>query len=319
MAVHHRICIFLTGGIGDFVSSLPALQRVRSNLPESEIVLVGNPLWLPLVPAFTGVDEALSMDDLPLHAGFRSDLPEDHPLSLFLAGFHLILSWFGDREGGWQETLRKACPGKVLVCPYHRVHAYEGHVSDYYLQTLKGLGLTGGAGNRMGKEPPGISPDRVLLGSQEGQGGSRREGRFLCIHPGSGSERKNWPKEGFLKVALGAFRRWDLPSAVLIGPAEEGQRRFWNEASGPHLSVNRGLPILEASRLLCRASLYVGNDSGITHLAAALGVPVVALFGPTDPHRWAPLGPRVRVLQQPVSPGQVLSALGGHLGSQAEP
>ena len=89
-------------------------------------------------------------------------------------------------------------------------------------------------------------------------------------------------------MADGAFRRWRLPATVLIGPAEQGQRAFWNEAGGPSLSVKEGLPILEVARMLRRAALYVGNDSGITHLAAAVGVPVVALFGPTDPARGLP-------------------------------
>jgi len=62
--------------------------------------------------------------------------------------------------------------------------------------------------------------------------------------------------------------------------------------------------------LLRRAALYVGNDSGITHMAAAVGVPVVALFGPTDPARWAPQGGRVEVLAQETSPQEVLEALG---------
>jgi ADP-heptose:LPS heptosyltransferase len=134
------------------------------------------------------------------------------------------------------------------------------------------------------------------------------------MHPGSGSEKKNWPKEAFLEVSRKAFQRWRIPSAVLLGPAEEGQRPFWHATNGPDLSVREGLSILKTSRLLSHASIYVGNDSGITHLAAALGTPVVALFGPTDPGRWGPRGPAVEILLQPVSPQQVLSALGRLLG-----
>jgi ADP-heptose:LPS heptosyltransferase len=110
-------------------------------------------------------------------------------------------------------------------------------------------------------------------------------------------------------VADGAFRRWRLPSTVLLGPAEQDQRAFWNEASGPALSLAEGLSILEVARRLRRATLYVGNDSGITHLAAAVGVPAVALFGPTDPAQWAPRGKDVEILVQPVSSRQVLAAL----------
>ena len=79
--------------------------------------------------------------------------------------------------------------------------------------------------------------------------------------------------------------------------------------------VFRGNFGLKTARILRKAAAYVGNDSGITHLAAALGVPVAALFGPTDPNRWAPRGRDVQILMQPVSPRQVLSALAGLLCS----
>ncbi len=193
--------------------------------------------------------------------------------------------------------------------PYHRVHAFEGHVSEFYLTTLKELELR--VRERVGQ---GQSPAPLLQGAifpeSLPSGDDRADGSpFLCLHPGSGSARKNWPKEAFLEVADGAFHRWRLPSTVLIGPAEQGQRAFWSEAGGPSLSVKEGLPILEVARMLRRAALYVGNDSGITHLAAAVGVPVVALFGPTDPVRWAPRGRDVEILVQPIASQQVLEAL----------
>jgi heptosyltransferase-3 len=310
MASEHRICIFMTGGIGDFLSSLPALHLLRKAYRNSRILLVGNPLWLPLARAGVLVDEVRSLNDLPLHAGFMSDLPEDHALSRFLATFDLIVSWFGDREGRWEKTLRGACVGGLLVHPYHRVHAFEGHVSDFYLTTLKELGLCVHDGIGQGQTPSPLLRDAVCPESHPSGDDRADGGPFLCLHPGSGSDRKNWPKEHFLEVAGRAFRRWRLPSTVLIGPAEQGQRAFWNEAGGPSLSVKEGLPILEVARMLRRAALYVGNDSGITHLAAAVGVPVVALFGPTDPRRWAPRGGRVQVLAQETSPEQVLEVLG---------
>jgi ADP-heptose:LPS heptosyltransferase len=309
MASEERICIFLTGGLGDFVASLPAQQVIRRGFPRGRILLVGNPLWLPLARTGSLVDEVRSMDDLPLHAGFTNDLPGDHPLSRFIAGFDLIISWFGDREGRWEKSLQRACSGRFLVRPYHRVHDFEGHVSDFYLETLEDPALQGR--ERNGQEHPPVPLLREEAWTEADAGGDDPvgEGPFLCVHPGSGSHRKNWPKEGFLEVARGAFRRWRLPSSVLLGPAERDQRKFWYAASGPSLFVKEGAPILEAARTLRRAALYVGNDSGITHLAAAVGTPSVALFGPTDPARWAPRGAGVKILGQGNSAQQVLAAL----------
>jgi ADP-heptose:LPS heptosyltransferase len=310
MASPDRICIFLTGGIGDFVAAVPAMVLLRKNFPLSRIVLVGNPTWLPLALECEIVDQVRSIDDLPLHAGFMSSLPEEHPLSRFLAGFDLIISWFGDREGQWEGTLRGTSSGKVLVHPFHRVHTFPGHVSDYYLATLKDMGLREREEGAPGRQPLLRLRSRADPNTANGREKPCHDRPFLCLHPGSGSEHKNWPKEDFLEVARGAFRSWRLPSTVLIGPAEEGQKTFWAEASGPSLAPRAGLSILEVSRVLHSATLFVGNDSGITHLAAALGIPVVALFGPTDPGRWAPLGSGVEILLQPVSPQEVLVALG---------
>ncbi len=309
MALPDRICIFLVGGIGDFVAALPALLRVRQAFPRSRVELIGNPLWLPLARESHIVDDARSIDDLPVHAGFMSRLPADHAFGRFLAGFDLILSWFGDQEGLWERNLKGASGGKVVVRPFRAVHAFPGHASDYYLTSLEELGLPEGSATREVRRPllrlrnKGFTEDRGggqdLLGVRP----------FLCLHPGSGSESKNWPKENFLELARATLLSLHLPCRVLLGPAEKAQKAFWASARGASLQVMEGLSILEVCGVLQRATLYVGNDSGITHLAAALGAPVIALFGPGDPVRWAPRGDPVEILRQPISPETVLPAL----------
>ena len=115
---------------------------------------------------------------------------------------------------------------------------------------------------------------------------------FLAIHQGSGSAAKNWSKERFLTLAqrLAGERRWLL----VLGPAE----RETGVAPPPAALVARELPLRVLGAILSRAGLFVGNDSGITHLAAAAGAPTLALFGPTDPSVWAPLGPNVRAVHR---------------------
>jgi hypothetical protein len=116
---------------------------------------------------------------------------------------------------------------------------------------------------------------------------------FIAIQPFSGGRRKNWPLERFRELAeqLPYLVRWcagpeeDLPGAVRIDD------------------------LYELARWLRRARLYIGNDSGISHLAAAVGTPVVAIFGPTDPAVWAPQGGHVTVIR---APGGDLQALGVH-------
>jgi ADP-heptose:LPS heptosyltransferase len=114
---------------------------------------------------------------------------------------------------------------------------------------------------------------------------------FLAVHPGSGSPLKNWPLERFAEAARRVSReaRWLL----VLGPAEEGVRPL------PGSVVARGWAPRRLAAALSRAGLFLGNDSGASHLAAAAGARTLALFGPTDPARWAPVGPEVTTLRAP--------------------
>ncbi len=116
---------------------------------------------------------------------------------------------------------------------------------------------------------------------------------FLALHPGSGAPAKNWPDERF--EALAARLSPDRPYLLVLGPAERERGR--DRASGA--VVARELPLRTLGALLSRAGLFVGNDAGISHLAAASGAPTLALFGPTDPLLWSPVGGNVRCLRAP--------------------
>lgn len=130
---------------------------------------------------------------------------------------------------------------------------------------------------------------------QEGRDADVRTGGlprgFLAVHPGSGSPSKNWPMERFLEAArrLSGASPW----LMVAGPAEE-------TLVAPRGSIlAREWPLRVLGPALARAGLFLGNDAGVSHLAAAAGAPTLALFGPTDPALWAPVGPRVMTLRAP--------------------
>lgn len=184
-----------------------------------------------------------------------------------LHGFSRIVSWYGAQR----EDFRRQVSG--LPFEFHRALPPEGcaaHAVDYYLAQV---------GAR-----PGAIPRLPCRAPSAG---------YAVIHPFSGSARKNWPLERFRAVAQILSRR--MPVYWCAGPEEEMPEavRF------PDL---HGL-----SRWLAAAGVYLGNDSGVSHLAAACGVPVVALFGPTDPRVWAPRG-CVRVLPFGARPEAVAEA-----------
>ena len=202
-----------------------------------------------------------------------------------LASFDEIHSWYGAAR----EAFRAAMHG--LPVRFHAALPREStdgkanpvHAADFYLAQV-------GA-------PAGAAP-RILLGG----GPAPVPSAFAVIHPFSGSARKNWPLGQFEALAA----QLGLPVAWLAGPEEPLPRARRFEDLGA------------LARWIAGAALYVGNDSGITHLAAACGVPVVALFGPTDPAVWAPRG-RVEIVRRPaladLSVAEVLPAVARVRGS----
>jgi heptosyltransferase-3 len=162
----------------------------------------------------------------------------------------------------WYGTNRPEFREAVKHLPFTFYHALplEGaalHAVDYYLL-------------QVGAPVSAVPSIRV----------NRSDGEFIAIHPFSGGRRKNWPLARFRELAarLGEIVGWSA------GPEE------------PLDAATRFDDLWSLAQWLARASLFVGNDSGISHLAAACGVPVVALFGPTDPRVWAPRGTNVRVV-----------------------
>ena len=179
-----------------------------------------------------------------------------------LREFDSIVSWYGANRPEFRETVA------ALGLPFTFLEALPPagggiHVTDFYLQQVRGMAPC---------TSDGIP--RIECAVERGD--------YLVIHPFSGSARKNWPLEKFRALADGLQR---------VMPVE------WcaGEDDPPLAGAVRIDNLYELACRLAKARLYIGNDSGITHLAAAVGTPVLALFGPTDPEVWAPRGPHVRV------------------------
>ena len=221
------------------------------------------------------------------------------------------VAWCADPEGVLRANLARLGAGEVVVAPSRPPDARR-HVADYLLDTLTPLGVS--EAHRVETGPRFEIP---LSLADAAAGRLARLGlayrRWVAVHPGSGSRSKNWPAEALaalldrLPAALGTA------PVVVAGPAD-------GEVLGAVLAdlptppaLLRDLPLPELAAVLRQAAAYVGNDSGPTHLAAMLGLPTLALFGPTDPALWAPRGRRVRVVRhQPLAdlaPETVLAEL----------
>ncbi len=162
-----------------------------------------------------------------------------------------------------------------------------GHVSEWLAAAVRELGIP-----VRSDAPPPLSTRPVATAELT----SRLPDRFLALHPGSGSPRKNWPVERFAALADALAPR--EPFALIDGPADRAvSAGLASIARRAVLVRDRSVSFVAA--LLRRARLCVGNDSGVSHLAAAVGTPTLALFGPTDPAVWGPVGAAARTLRAP--------------------
>lgn len=187
-----------------------------------------------------------------------------------LRSFDSIASWYGANRPEFRDAMRSL----ALPFTFFRALPPEGtrvHATEFYLDQARTLGPC---------ESDGI-PRIACPGERE---------NFAVIHPFSGSSKKNWPLEKYRTLARQLERT--MPVHWCAGPEDP-----------PLESAVRMDDLYELACWLARARLYIGNDSGITHLAAAVGTPVLAVFGPTDPAVWAPRGPHVRVACLDERPG----------------
>lgn len=305
-----RYLVLHQGALGDLVLSFPVLTGLK-NHAALDICCQAGPGRLAL---YLG----LAKQAFPIEAGYFASLfsgdiaPE---LKRLFAGYDVIILFsFSDELG---RKIQGCVKGPVYVVPPRPAPHEDVHVSYYLLERLNNLmpfklpsslpsgpekttpapqfSLSGG-GDISGSAP-------ALRGGNKGEGdicgfinkhsSNRNSGRpdKILLHPGSGSRRKNWPLENFIEINT-RLKSKGLITGWVLGPAEDFMLREL-QTRGFMKDINLIHDLIAFADLLKQAKGFVGNDSGLSHLAAFLGMPVVAIFGPSDPGRWRPLGPNV--------------------------
>lgn len=284
-----RILVIRGGAIGDFILTLPALGLLRDAFPDAEIEILG---YRHIVEVAVGRHYAVasrSIESGPL-AGFfnpRSEL--DPPLVDYFSGFHQVISYLFDPDEFFAGNLRRAGVKNLLVGPAKLTD--QTHAARQLAAPLErfALFLENAAARLYPTASDHADAAPWLAGTAP-----------VALHPGSGGERKNWPVGRWLALAR-ELAAADRPLLV-IGGESDGARlaAFRREFAGaPRVRFAENLPLPTLGAVLAGCRLFVGHDSGISHLAAAAGAPCVLLFGPTDPEIWAPANPGVRVLTAP--------------------
>jgi heptosyltransferase-3 len=283
---------------------MPTLDALGRRHRGASIELMARSELADLAVRRMGVRRGHSIDRREVSMLFAESSEPNEETSRFFSAFERIYSFFSGDDPRYRSALSAACErGTVSFHPFRPDSG--GHVAAGYLRAV-------------GEDHPLDVEIELLPGDIEAAArtleGHRLEAKhFVLLMPGSGSADKNWPAENF--ATLATDMNTSIQAATIMGPAEAELEKFFL-ARG--LLVLKDLALAEVAAIAHQALAFIGNDSGISHLAAAAGAPGVVLFGPTEPQRWRPLGKRIKVLWRDpldsLEPGEVARALGEIVG-----
>ncbi len=280
-----HILAIRAGSLGDTILTFPAIAALAA--PGNCVELLGTLPYTELAKTPGLAYDVHSIDRARFRA-FFDVRAEDGELLAFLGAFNLVVAWarlplLGVKAGRLQLRYLETSPN-----PPEAVHA-----SDHLMASVRGLGF----------QTP-VTPPELRFGDPSpllDRYGLTPES-FVAIHPSSGSPKKNWPSDWFAEFARCA--------------RGAGQGLLWIQGEADHEVVSSlvravpgpvaaELPLRDLATVLSSSAVFIGNDSGVGHLAAAAGAPTLALFRSTDPRQWAPRGRSVRIVEAGASPGAV--------------
>jgi hypothetical protein len=288
-----EILIIHPGGLGDIILSLPAVVSLRDRFPSARIAVAGN--IDHLVPVMSGYAEtALPISALPLHYLFTAGAVPESAVK-FWRTFDLIVSWTGGGDPEFSKKFKEIHPN-VCVASWRPAAGDLRHVSQLFVDSL------GFVGNRQaGAAPPPILLNSELLAAGRdwlaARGWNDRD-TLIVLHPGAGSKIKRWPVSRFTEFARRVLLEDRRRLLIVEGSAERGLAgQIARALPADRAAVFDSMSLNLLAAVVAHGNLFVGNDSGVAHLAAALNVRCIVLFGPTAPQHWAPLGKNVTVLR----------------------
>jgi len=272
--------------MGDILHTLPAVASLRASFPEAPITWLVESKWLPLLEGNPDVSEVAALDRTSL-GGLLASLRR-----LRRSRYTLAI----DFQGLMKSAACARLSGARHICGFAKAQLREPAAAILYSEQVAAraahvvemnLDLTRGAGARNI-----VRRFAVPRGQPEGE---MPEGDYVLANPMAGWKAKEWPLERFSMLAMRLREGFGMP-LVLNGP--QGSEAVLRTVSGASVHLSGLAGLIDATR---RARAVVGLDSGPLHLAAALGKPGVAIFGPTDPARNGPYGDSFRVIRGPAA------------------
>ncbi|WP_330217045.1 lipopolysaccharide heptosyltransferase II [Geobacter pickeringii] len=301
----HRILVRSTNWIGDAVMTTPALRAIRESFPGARVTLLANSLVAPLFTVHEAVDDVIVYDRRGAHAGLGGKLrlarelrTRRFDLAILLqnAVDAALIAWLAriPRRMGYRTDGR----GPLLT---HGVpvdeHVRQLHHVEYYLAMLGRFGVA----TRDRSLALFTTPDEDAAVEELLQSHGMKKGDFLLgINPGATyGAAKRWYPERFAAVADELSRRWGARVVVTGGPGEAAIAADIAAAmTVPPLVMAGKTSVRELMALIKRCDFFITNDSGPMHIAAAFGVPLVAVFGSTDHTTTSPWSDRAVIVRR---------------------
>jgi ADP-heptose:LPS heptosyltransferase len=318
-----RGVILQPGSIGDCVLTLPLAEFMKDCLGVGGVDILGHTEYTGILPGRTCVDGIRSIDSVDLHRLFVEtntfDLVDGDALINTFGDYAWIVTFLGEPDSSFEQNLiftancsrstevitlsLNPAPRRGWVKPSEKSST---HIADFYIQQFiaqSGLSLEP---QPVLRRTPNGEKAKSLIKVTKADINRGRElleeinvdfyEKLVVIQPGSGGSHKCWHLDNFLAVAK-ILANEEVEVIFLLGPAE--MERLSASAISRIETVTRiltNLSLADVLSVLSNTAGYIGNDSGITHLAAAMGVKTVAVFGPTNPKIYGPIGPAVTIL-----------------------
>jgi heptosyltransferase-2 len=292
-----KILVIRGGAIGDFILTLPAIAALRKHFPDAYLEILGYPHIAQLALAGGLVDRVESIGARAL-AGFfarNGELTED--LVDYFSEFDLIISYLYDPDQIFSTNVSRCTQAQFITGPHRPNEDSTIHAAQLYLQPLERLAIFDADPiPRLRMDRDSAEPFSPLFRNAAGQGSAR----ILALHPGSGGEHKNWPEAKWAELLQNLINDNSF-NLLLVGGEAEGERLQRLAAALPlaRVRVAQSRPLTELAQLLQKCAGFIGHDSGISHLAAAVGLPGLILWGETAEEIWRPPSDKMLVLHHP--------------------
>ncbi len=280
-----KILVIRGGAIGDFILTLPVLAALRRQFPRAHLEVLGYPHIAQLALAGGLVERVRSIEARPL-AGFfarNGELAEE--LADYFSEFDLIISYLYDPDQIFRLNVGRCTRAQFIPGPHRPEESLNLHATEVLLKPLETLAIYDADG------VPRLEIDKAFdttIGA----------GRWLAVHPGSGSESKNWPEARWLELLRHVMESTTLHVLLAGGEAERGRlERLAAALPATRIKIMQNAALPELAQWLASCMAFIGHDSGISHLAAAVGLRSLILWGDTVEAVWRPRGREMTILR----------------------